>query len=387
MTKIWAIVQANLIRTARDRQGLFFIVALPMILIMVLGLTYAGGGAARVGYVDEGGGRVAAELLAGITGDAEVAIELKRFDSVDALRDAAARGYVEFGLAIPAGYDTALTSGGDSSVTFVAPATAKASAVRATVERAVSAQAAIFRAARFVAGRGVSFETALATARERAGHAPGVSVGVTSVAEAATSNGINLGAQSQVILFMFLTSLTAATELISTRQLGVSRRMFATPTGIWTIVVGEGAARLVVALFQGLFIVIASALLFGVTWSEPLGTGLIVVVFAVVCAGAALLIGTLARNASQAGAIGAGLGMSLGLIGGTMVPPEVFPEEMRTLSHATPHAWAMDAFRTLMVEGGGLEAIAVPLAVLLGFGALLLAVSAARFRRVLLTGG
>jgi len=387
MTKIWAIVQANLLRTARDRQGLFFIVVLPMILIMVLGLAYAGGGEARVGYVDEDGGASAAELLQAITSDTETPIRLTAYASVEELRDAAARGFVEFGLAIPPGYDAALRAGGDSSVTFVAPATAVAGAVRSTVERAVSEQAAIFRAARFATAKGASFEAALAAARERAEHAPGVSVSVTSVAEAATANGVDLGAQSQVILFMFLTSLTASTELITTRQLGVSRRMFATPTGIWTIVIGEGLGRLAVALFQGLFIVVASAFLFGVTWSDPLGTALIVVVFATVCAGAALLVGTLASNASQAGAVGAGLGMIFGLIGGTMVPAEVFPDLMRTLSHVTPHAWALDAFRALLVEGGGLGAIIVPLAVLGGFGALLLAVSAARFRRVLLAGG
>ena len=35
-----------------------------------------------------------------------------------------------------------------------------------------------------------------------------------------------------------------------------------------------------------------------------------------------------------------------------MVPPEVFPETMRTLGHITPHAWAMDALREVALRDG-----------------------------------
>ena len=82
-------------------------------------------------------------------------------------------------------------------------------------------------------------------------------------------NAFALGAQSQTVLFMFLTSLTAATQLILTRQLGVSRRMLATPTPVRSILVGELIGRFAIALVQGLFIVLVSSFVFGVsgaTW-------------------------------------------------------------------------------------------------------------------------
>jgi ABC-2 type transport system permease protein len=163
--------------------------------------------------------------------------------------------------------------------------------------------------------------------------------------------------------------------------------MFATPTGAGTIIVGEGLARFLVALLQGVFIIGATALLFGVAWPDPVATLLIVTVFALTCGGAALLIGTIANNASQAGAIGAGLGLFLGLLGGAMVPTEVFPEIMQTVSHATPHAWALDAFRTVLIEGGGLAGVVAPVLVLLGYAVVLLGLAVIRFRRLLLAGG
>ena len=185
---------------------------------------------------------------------------------------------------------------------------------------------------------------------------------------------------------MFLTALTGAVELITTRQLGISRRMLSTPTSVRTIILGEGIGRVGLALFQGSFIVIASALLFKVEWANPVATAAIVVVFSFVAGGAALLIGAIAASASQAGAIGPALGMLLGLLGGTMVPAEVFPEAMRTASHLTPHAWAMDAFRGLLLRGETLVDILPQLAVLAGFAVVLMTLAVWRFRRALVAG-
>ena len=387
--KALAIAWANLVRTSRDRQGLFFILLLPMILIVVLGITYGGQGSARVGVTDADGGPFARELATDIAATTEARIQVRSYGTVADLRDAVARGFVEFGLAIPAGYDAALRSGATASVEYEAPPTTASGAVRATVERAVAAQSTLVSAARFAAAQnGISFDQALAVARTNRASAPGVAVVVESVATSATAgaSGFTLGAQSQVILFMFLTALTGAVELITTRQLGISRRMLSTPTSVRTIILGEGIGRVGLALFQGSFIVIASALLFNVSWPNPVATAAIIVVFSFVAGGAALLIGAIAANASQAGAIGPALGMLLGLLGGTMVPAEVFPEAMRTASHLTPHAWAMDAFRGLLVRGETLVDILPQLAVLAGFAVVLMSLAVWRFRRALVTG-
>lgn len=388
MIKLAAIVQANLVRTSRDRMGLFFIVLLPLILIVVLGLTFGRTGTARVGVVDEDGGPLAAELVTAISTTAGLRVEIRAYDSVDGLRDAASRGFVEFGITIPAGYDETVRTGSEATITYVAPPTAVATATRTTIDRAVAEQAALLRAARFAAmERGIPFDRALGAARAQAHHAPGVGVAVTSViGDSARASSFGTGAQSQIVLFMFLTSLTGATELITTRQLGISRRMLATPTGAWTIIAGEGLARLAVALFQGFFIVVASSLIFAVDWGDAIATAAIIIVFALVCAGAALLIGVLASTPSQAGALGPALGMGLGLLGGTMVPTDVFPEVMRTLSRLTPHAWALDALQTLIDDGAGVVQVMPQLAVLVGFAAALLLLAVTRFRRLLAAG-
>jgi ABC-2 type transport system permease protein len=196
-------------------------------------------------------------------------------------------------------------------------------------------------------------------------------------------NGYVMGAQSQLVLFMFLTSMTAATQLIVSRQLGVSRRMFSTPTGAGTIILGETLGRFAVAMIQGLFIFVGTALVFGVEWGDPLAASAVIVAFGLVGTGVAMLVGSVATNPEQASSVGVGAAMLLGAFGGAMVPPEVFPDVMRTVSHITPHAWAIDALRDVALRDRDIVGIAPQLAIVVGFGAVLLALATVRFRRAI----
>jgi ABC-2 type transport system permease protein len=386
MSRILAIAGANYRRTLRDRLGLFFIVVLPFILIIVLGITYGGQGTIRVGVADLDRSDLSTELVETIVPAGSDRVELRRYGSAADLEDAVGRGFVTAGLTITAGWQEALRSGGTAQLAYVTAPTEAAAAGKALLERAVTRMDALVRAARFASERtGVPWSQALDAARAGQASAPGVGVTLESVVEADATqpSGFSMGAQSQVVLFMFLTSLTGATEFIVTRQLGITRRMTSTPTSRTEIILGEGLGRLGLALFQGVLIVAASAAFFGVQWGDPLATAAIVVVFAFVCAGGAILIGLLAGNASQAGALGPALGMGLGLLGGAMVPSEVFPDVMRTISYATPHAWAIDGLRAVVVRGSGLVEVLPQVGALLGFAIVLVSLAALRFRRAL----
>lgn len=382
--KALEIARVSILRTFRDRMGLFFIVILPMILVVVLGLTYGGMNAARVGVADEDRSALSGGLIADLQ-TTDVRLEIRRYDTAADLRDAVERGFIEIGLAIPAGYDATLRGGGQARLEIAAQPQSYASAVRTAVDSAIARQTALIQAARYASTANVvSFDAALAAATDRQSSVAGIGVTVEAVSDVtATPNGFAVGAESQVILFMFLTSMTGAAVLVTTRQLGITRREFSTPTSIRSIIAGEALGRFVFALFQGGFIVLATALLFGVSWVDPLASGAIVVAFALVASGAAMLLATLVSNENQLSALGPALGMILGLLGGTMVPAEVFPDAIRTLSHITPHAWAMDAFHHLLLDGGGLADVLLQVAVLLGFATVLLSLAVFRFRRAI----
>lgn len=383
--KALAIAGTNLRRLVRERANIFFLLILPMLIILLLGAVF-GSADARIGVVAGGSGQLGDELVASLQRKEDLAVE--RFQNEDALGPAVERGRVQAGLVVPSGYDSTLRSGGTATLRYFARPDSLAQQLRATVESVVAEQSTVLRAARFAVQEvGGPFDRRLQDASRAATAVPGVRVEVTAAGEAlfpADLGRFELSASTQLVLFIFLTSLTSATSLIEVRRLGLSRRMLSTPTPTRTIVVGEALGRLAVALTQALLIVLGSALLFRVGWGAPLGTAVLVLVFCLVGSGFGMLIGSTLANEQQAGAIALILGLGLAALGGSMVPLEVFPEGVRSFAHVTPHAWANDAFAELVRRDGGLLDILPELGALLAFAAAAFALAVWRFRRAVL---
>jgi ABC-2 type transport system permease protein len=153
-----------------------------------------------------------------------------------------------------------------------------------------------------------------------------------------TTGRFQQGASTELLLFIFLTSLTGAAFMIETRRLGIARRILSTPTSTRTIVAGQLLGRLAVALAQALIIVLGAMLFFGVTWGNPLGSAAVILSSCLVGAGAAVLIGSLCQTEEQARPVAFLLGLGLAALGGSMAPLEVFPATARAIAHITPHA-------------------------------------------------
>jgi ABC-2 type transport system permease protein len=74
------------------------------------------------------------------------------------------------------------------------------------------------------------------------------------------------------------------------------------------------------------------------------------------------------------------LALGLAAFGGSMVPLEVFPDSVRAIAHATPHAWGNDAFAELIRDEGDVADILPELGILLGYAAILLSLATWRLR-------
>ncbi len=99
-----------------------------------------------------------------------------------------------------------------------------------------------------------------------------------------------------------------------------------------------------------------------------------------------MVVGVFASDPDQAGSVGVFAGMLLGALGGAMIPIELFGEQLRTVAHLTPHAWAIDGFRTLIFRHGGVVDVLPQLAVLGGMAAVSMALGAWGLRRAMTRG-
>ncbi|MCP3936715.1 MAG: ABC transporter permease [Actinomycetia bacterium] len=385
MRKIIAIALIDLRRLFRERVNFFFFLALPLVLILVLGSLVADT-KPRLGVVGGSDSAQGSELRSDLLAIEGASVEA--FDTSADLLEALRRDELNAGVIIPDDYDEQIETGGTARIEYVSVPDTGGIQVQGLVSEVISARSRELTAARFVADEGfASLADGLAAAERTASAAPQTTVEIVGPdfgkPEAAGGRGF-LAAQ-ELVLFTFLTGLTAATALIQTRQLGIAHRVLSTPTSIGEFLAGVTLGRFLVAASQGLFIIIASALLFGAGFGNWPAAIAIVLLFSVVGTGAAMVMGSVFSNDAQAGATGVFIGLGFAAMGGCMVPLEFFSPTMSKIAHFTPHAWANDAFAELIQRGGGLGDITTELAVLALYGAGLLAISTALMSRVLRT--
>jgi ABC-2 type transport system permease protein len=376
------IAGTTLRRLTRDRTGLFFLVLLPVLVILLIGVTVDTGGELRLGVVADRPGPLATELVDGLA-DAPATATVAFADEA-AARTALRRGELDAVVLIPAGFDAALLAGDTVAVPVIgAAAESTRQAAGSAVAGVVAAHAARVQAARFAAeATGGTVEQRLPGVTALQSVLPAVSVD-TEVVDATSDylpTGFGYSAPTQLVLFVFINLVAGGAAIIQCRRLGIYERVVAGPVRPRDIVLGEATAYLCIGLLESALIVGVGAAVFGVGWGDPVAAAALILVWALVGTGAGLLAGTLFRTPEQAGAIGPALGIGLGMLGGTMWPLEIVTPFMQHLGHLSPHAWAVDGWIEILSRGGHLTDIAGPLAVLTGFAVILLTLAGIRLR-------
>jgi ABC-2 type transport system permease protein len=391
MHTVAAIAVTSVRRMLRDRSNIFFVFVFPILLILLIGATFAGQQERRIAVFAEEVGRLGDELVADL--DARSDLVVDRYGSADAVANAVSRGQAQGGLLLPAGYDQALRHGRRVEIRYVATPGTDGPALESIVGSVVADQAMVLSAATVVAATAeLEFPDALAVAEATVALAPGVSltveqVGTNELAEEFQGLGqFDLGASQQLLLFVFLTSLTGGAALIQSREYGVTTRMLASPLTTRTIIAGEAVGRFLVALVQGLYIIIGTLLVFRVDWGHLPSTLVVLAAFSLPAAAAGLLVGSVMKNQNQASAAGIGLGIGLAALGGSMAPLEILPETMQTVAHVTPHAWAYEAFAEILRRNGTVVDVLPQLGVLVAMGVVILTLAAWSLRRTLTHG-
>lgn len=375
-----AIGWVNIKRMLRERSNIFFVFIFPIALILLIGVQFGGGFEPVIGVSRADDGELAAEMVAEIESGSTV----EEFDSADALTTAVERGFVQVGVLLGGGMDGLAAAGSAVEVGLISRPDGSGAQLQSVVRAAVSEVMAPIGAAQFASGEtGQPFDDSLAVATALSGQSNEIAVEVSTVGEAifpATLGQFDLGASSQLVLFTFLTALAGSYALILTRQLGISRRMLSTPTPIRSIVVGESLGRFGTAIVQGIYIMVATLVIFQVNWGDPLAAILLLVALSAVGAGAGMLMGATFSNDQQASGIGVMAALGLAALGGAMFPLELFSPTMQRIAHITPHAWALDGFAELVRRDGTTVDILPELGVLTVYAVVLLSLASWRLR-------
>lgn len=381
--KLLAIARASIQRLIRDRTALFFLIVLPIVIIVIVGAVARGFNTFRVGVLDLGptaSGRALVEELQHTPG-----LVLSTYTDIAALDKGVARGEVNVGVVIPAGLGADERAGRRVDVALVAEPTNSTQQAAATrVASVISSYGARVQAAEFSTRFGVSFSTALLRADAVATTVPhvGLSTQVLAASQQTLPPGYEYSAPTELVLFVFLSGVSGGATIVESRRLGMFERMSVAPVRRRTIIVGASLSYATVALAQSLIIVGIGAL-FGVSWGNPLAAGVLVVLWCLVGASAGMVAGTLFRTPEQASAIGPVVGITFAMLGGCMWPLSIVSTGMREFGHLTPQAWAVDAWTKLLAGHADVLGIGRELGVLALFALGLFTIATVRLRRAL----
>ena len=383
MTAALAIGAVELRRFFRDRSNIFFVFVFPLLMVLVLGLQF--GENSTQGRVAVAGSDSA--LRTAVVNELEADDVAVTFDEADDVREQLARGRKDVGLFISGEAAEAFDAGENVSIELVTAGQARSQAAMQQVRTAVQAVGTEQSQLAALTGAGIDESTALdALARARDTVQPPV-VEVLDTDELAQEfSGVGqfeVGAVQQTLLFVFLISLAGSATLIQARREGVIARTLSAPVSSRHVIVGQTIGRFVIAALQGVYIMLGTSLLFGVAWGNVLLAGLILSLFCLVAAAAAMVVGSVMDNDSAASGVGIGAGLVLAGLGGSMLPLELFPDSLRTVADFTPHAWGYEAFAEIQRHDSGLVDILPALGVLAGMAAVLLLLGSWLLRRSL----
>ncbi|HYW69895.1 MAG TPA: ABC transporter permease [Pyrinomonadaceae bacterium] len=203
---------------------------------------------------------------------------------------------------------------------------------------------------------------------------------INAVAEGEDS-GVNQSSPGVIVMFALLFAAVGANVLVYERRIGVLRRLLVTPSGKATILLGKLVGIYLIGIAQISLMILAGALLFGVSWgSSPGALTLIVLSFVLVATSMGLLLATVVKTVAEADSLGSLVVMAMSALGGAWWSLSVTPQWMRLLGHLFPTAWAMDGFKDIIIGRQSAAGILPEFGALLGFAAFFLTMGLLRFR-------
>ncbi len=372
-----------------DKKTLLTLMGTPLALTLILGLALGSMWGSEmppstVLYHNEDAGEWGAILFEEVFAISELADKfvLEEATSHDDAKEEVRRGQATAFIHIPGDFSTKLAMGADTGLSMWGD---PGSSIRVQVVEAV-----LLRYAAEVSARRVIYETVsqfmpfipvdrqevediLSKLQVRAVVEDGFSRenGFSPVA-------MDYYAAGMGIMYLLFTANAGAQRFLQERHDKTLARILQSPVSRLEIICGKFMGIFFMGVCQFAVIVVAGALLFGVSWGNPLGVLILSLAAACGATGIALIIASFAKTPASVDAIGSLVILSMSALGGSMFPVFSMPPLIQTISKITLNSWAMEGFTKLMFEAAGPASILLQAGVMAAAGLLLTIIAGTR---------
>lgn len=416
MIKVLNIAWKDLIVTLRDRGTLILILVTPFALTLIIGFAFSGTGGdgpslatIPVVIVNKDSGQFGEAVIQVFESDAlSELLEPRMMDDLDAARATVDNDETDAVVIIPQGFSEsflpAVSEREPSVVEVYANPTSPISVgvvqsiVSGVINRLAAATAAGEVSVTQLVVNGLITPNEAPTlgpvVGRRAGEQASNTQLVTTVSQTAVSaddaaddgefdvgafDWLSYMAPGVAIMFLMFNMMAGARGILEEHAAGTLPRMLTTPTSTVQVLGGKMLGIYLTGLLQVFILILASGLIFGIDWGEPLGVVILVVVLVAAATSWGMLVAAFARTAGQVATIGPAIAVLFAIMAGNLFPRQLLPDFLKTASFITPNAWGLEAFSEL-TSGGGLNDVITHVLALLAMAIVLFAVGVVTIR-------
>lgn len=359
--RLWILGGRNFKEVRRDRLGLGFLLGMPILFMLIIGLAWGRGGVQPlpVAVVDEDQSPISAAFVQVLKQAPtwKITVYPSLSQAEHQVKQSKEVGYI----LIPEGFGKAVSlkqQGGEGKIPLAMGYDETQPGFGPALHSTLSSIALAF------------FQIDLPLALE-------VRAGIRAV----DNPVMNWIAPSLIILGLMILIPTAAGRLVRDRQSGFLARLLTTPARPWDFILGYSLPFVLVGIMLvPLYLVVALLLGLEILGSLPLAF-LLYFLVATVCVGISMVIASLARTPEQVEGGSWLLIMPLAAISGVWFPTEQMPGYIRGLASIFPFKYAAEASREIINRAGGWEAVGGDFLFILGWTVAAFALGVILFRR------
>lgn len=406
MNKLLSIT-LNDLKIALKEKGVWInLVVIPIILIFIIGLVNGGFGSSTpktyVDVYDNDQSALSAQFLQSVRDlNPNVVLcpldndETDRCQIDDAILDVTdsqqrvEAGFVRAIIEIPAGFEQSILAGEATQVIYrsrenLGQPSAILQSVQTTITRisgaSVAARVSAFALAQGEQADAVSLDAFYETANTIWQNPPAsVNYQLTTGGGDAPS-GFSQSVPGMGSMYVMFTVLAGVTALILERKNWTFQRLVMMPIRRWQILGGKITARFLMGMIQ-YSIAFGFGAILGVRFFDNfIGVLALMISFCLCMTAMAFLIATLVKTDMQAVSSTLLVTLVIAPLGGAWWPLEIVPDFMKVAAYLTPMGWTMHGYNELMLYGGGLADIVLPVLVLLVASGVMFGLAILRFK-------
>ncbi|HSL93122.1 MAG TPA: ABC transporter permease [Bacillota bacterium] len=368
----------------RDRKALLTLIGTPLLLTLVLGTALANiwtseTPPSRVLWINQDEGLIGQMLFDEVFTIPDIAawVTLEEVNDQAAASEMVRQGQATVLITVPQGFSVDVASGDATLSIYRDPG----SSIRADVITQIAQRFAMELSMRRAVYTALSSQGLMGDPQQIEAALASVAISVESLSLAGAVAGPNRNyapmdyyAASMGIMYLLFAVSHGATTFLREREGGTLARMYQSPVKAVSILGGKFVGIFLVALTQMTGIVIFTALVYRVSWGNPMAAAALIISAATAASGLGVLIAAVSKTAAAADALGTMIVLPMSVLGGSMMPLFAMPPAVRSLSRLTINGWALEGFTRVMFESAGLIDVSLNCIVLFGAGLVLLLV-------------